>query len=105
MNFLTYQGAVKRFGYRIDLNDEHMKNISKEIKLDVVSMNTIANSPAAVVYKDEKFFFKERRHTVPNLLKLGFLCCRHNSVEDQELEMWHLLNPKLEATVTKAVIE
>ena len=82
VNFLTFQGAIKRFGYRIDLNDEHMKSISKEIKLDVHAMNTLPTSPSAVVYKDEQFYFKGRRHTVPNLLKLGFLCCRHNSVED-----------------------
>lgn len=53
VNFLTFQGAIKRFGYRTDLNDEHMKNISKEIRLDVVAMNSAANSPFAVVYKDE----------------------------------------------------
>ena len=34
VDFLTFQGAVKRFGYRIDLNAEHMKSISREIKLD-----------------------------------------------------------------------
>jgi hypothetical protein len=82
VNFLTFQGAIKRFGYRINLNDEHMKSISKEIKLNVYDMNTVPNSASAIVYKDEQFFFKERRHTVPALLKLGFLCCRHNSTED-----------------------
>ena len=105
VNFLTFQGAIKRFGYRIDLNDEHMKSISKEIKLDVVAMNEVANSPHAVVYKDEQFFFKGRKHTVSNLLRLGWLLCRHNSIEDQELEMWHLLNPKLEDTIPKAMVE
>ena len=82
-----------------------MISISKEIKLDVNAMNTVSNSPAAIVYKDEQFFFKGRRHTVPNLLRLGFICCRHNSVEDQELELWHLINPKLEDTVSKEVVE
>ena len=82
VDFLTFQGAVKRFGYRIDLNDEHMKSISREIKLNVDAMNTTPNSPFAVVYKDEQFFFKGRRHNVPSLLRLGFLCCRHHSLED-----------------------
>jgi hypothetical protein len=53
VNFLTFQGAIKRFGYRIDLNDEHMKSISKEIKLNVIEMNEVKNSPCAIVYKDE----------------------------------------------------
>lgn len=57
VNFLTFQGAIKRFGYRINLNDQHMLSISKEIKLDVNAMNTVSNSPAAIVYKDEQFFF------------------------------------------------
>jgi hypothetical protein len=40
VDFETFQGAIKRFGYRIDLNDEHMKSISREIKLNVEEMNS-----------------------------------------------------------------
>jgi hypothetical protein len=82
VNFLTFQGAIKRFGYRGDLNLEHMKSISREIKLNIESMQSISNSPAAVVYKDEAFFFQKNRHSISNMLKLGFLLCRHHSVED-----------------------
>jgi hypothetical protein len=82
-----------------------MKSISREIKLNVDAMNSTPNSAFAVVYKDEQFFFKGKRHNVPNLLKLGFICCRHHSLEDQELELWHLINPKLEETVPKAAVE
>jgi hypothetical protein len=77
VDFITFQGAVKRFGYRIDLNAEHMKSISREIRLNCQEMNESKNSPYAIVYKDEQFFFKEKRHNVPNLLKLGFLLCKH----------------------------
>lgn len=42
---------------------------------------------------------------MPNLLKLGFLCCYHNSVDEQALEMWHLINPKLEDSVPKERVE
>lgn len=101
VDFETFQGAVKRFGYRIDLNDEHIKSISREIKLNVAEMNEQKGSPYAVVYLDEAFFFKEKRHNVPNLLKLGFLICKHSSPDAQALEMWHLINPKLTDTVTK----
>ncbi len=59
-----------------------MKSISREIKLNVDAMNNIGNSPYAIVYKDEDFFFLNKRHNVPNLLKLGFLCCKHHSVEE-----------------------
>lgn len=57
VEYTTYLGAIKRFGYRIDLNDEHMKTISREIKLNIEEMNTLKNSPSWIVYKDEKFFF------------------------------------------------
>ena len=96
---------MKRFGYKNDLNDEHLKSIAREIRVNVQEMNDMKNSPFAIVYKDEQFFFKEKRHNVTNLLRLGFLCCRHNSAEDQELEMWHLINPRLEETVSKRYIE
>lgn len=82
VEFITFQGAVKRFGYRIDLNDEHIKSIAKEIRLNIYEMNDVKTSPASIVYKDESFFFKEKRHNVPNLLRLGFLLCHHHSKED-----------------------
>lgn len=105
VEYLTFQGAIKRFGYRINLNDEHIKSISKEIKLDVYQMNDVKNSAFHIVYKDSNKFFVQSRHTVNNLLKLGFLLCKHNSVEDQEKELWHLINPQLQKSVTKAVVQ
>ena len=59
-----------------------MKSISKEIRLNVDDMNNVKHSPFAIVYKDEQFFFVEKRHNVNNLLKLGFLMCKHQSMED-----------------------
>ena len=82
VSFPVFQGAIKRFGYRIDLNDAHMQSISKEIKLNIQEMNDVKNSAYAIVYKDEKFFFKDKRHNVPNLIKLGFLCCKHATEGD-----------------------
>ena len=105
VSFPVFQGAIKRFGYSIDLNDAHMTSISKEIKLDVKEMNTDNNSAYAIVYKDEAFFFKQKRHTVSALVKLGFLCCKHTIEENQETDLWHLINPKLEDFVTRDAVE
>jgi hypothetical protein len=58
-----------------------MKSISKEIYLDWNEMNDTPTSAYSLVYKDENFFYKEKRHSVPSLLRLGFLCCRHASEE------------------------
>ena len=44
VDYETFQGAIKRFGYRIDLNDEHMKSIAREIKLSISEMNENKNS-------------------------------------------------------------
>jgi hypothetical protein len=101
VEYSTFLGAVKRFGYRIDLNDEHIKSISREIKLNVEEMNSLKTSPFCIVYKDPQFFFKNSRHSVPNLLRLGFLLCSHPSEVNQELDAWHLINPTLQETVSK----
>lgn len=50
-------------------------------------------------------FFKEKRHDVHALLRLGFLLCQHYSIDSQGLELWHLLNPKLEDKVSKSKVE
>ena len=83
VEFDAYQGAVKRFGYKIDLNDEHMRKIAPEIRLNFQEMQTVPASVHAVVYKDEKMFFDSKRHNVPKLVRLGFLLCRHYTAETQ----------------------
>lgn len=55
-----------------------MKSISREIKLSIPEMSE-KNTPYHLIYKDEEFFFVEKRHNVPRLLRLGFLCCKHYS--------------------------
>lgn len=105
VDFEIFQGSVKRFGYKIDLNDEHMKKISPDIKLSFEEMQANPNSVYAQVYKDEVMFFKDKRHNVPKLLRLGFLLCRHYSPESQSLELWHMVNPKLEETISKNIVE
>jgi len=90
VDYETFQGAIKRFGYKIDLNDEHMKSISKEIKLNFEEMQRDRSSPFAVVYKDSKKFFKDSRHNVPQLQRLGFLLCKHISPDYQ---VWSSLTP------------
>lgn len=52
VDFETFQGAIKRFGYRTNLNDEHMKSISREIRLNPTEMNETKSSPYCLVYKD-----------------------------------------------------
>ena len=81
VEFLAFQGAIKRFGYREDLNDDHMNAIKRLIKLNFIEMQEQPNSAFALVYKDESFFFLHKRHTVKNLLKLGFLLCSFQSHE------------------------
>ena len=38
VEFRTFQAAVKRFGYRMDLNDEHLRAIAPEINMDYEKM-------------------------------------------------------------------
>lgn len=57
-----------------------MKSISREINLNIDELGK-KNSPYYIVYKDENFFFKGKRHNVPKLLRLGFLCTKHYSFE------------------------
>ena len=38
VDFTTFQTAIKRFGYRVDLNDEHLKSIAPEIRLNIERM-------------------------------------------------------------------
>lgn len=60
-----------------------MKKIAPEIRLNHQDMITNSASVHAVVYKDEQMFFKESRHNVPKMVRLGFALCRHHTPETQ----------------------
>ena len=53
VEFRDFQSAIKRYGYRSDLNDEHMKSIAPEIHLNFNNMKTIPDSAQAICYLDE----------------------------------------------------
>jgi len=82
VDFITYQAAVKRFGYRVNMNKEHMRAISKEINLDFERMYEYANSPYAIAYLDQEFTFKGDVFHVDRLVILGWILCRHWSQEE-----------------------
>lgn len=77
--YRDFQFAIKKYGYRIDLNKEHMREIAEEIKLNFDELLD-RESAQGIVYRDEKAFYKDGRYNVQNLLKLGWLHCKHISV-------------------------
>ena len=103
INFKDYQFAIKKFGYRIDLNREHMRAIAAEIKLNYDEL-TDRESAQGAVYRDEKAFYREGRYNVQNMLKLGFLLCKHDSPAQQESDLWMLVNPDLNRAVERQVL-
>ena len=106
VEFRSFQAAIKRFGYRMDLNEEHMKSIAPEINLDYEKMQSNRKAGQALLYLDEKFAFLGGKHHVENLILAGWLLTKHWSDETQTTELWHILNPFLTDTVPqKQVID
>ena len=73
---------MKRFGYKSDLNELHMRVISKELKLDINEMYHNQESIFKIFYLDE--FTKSiqtNRYKVKSLMKIGFLLCNHESLD------------------------
>ena len=95
MEFRSYQAAIKRFGYRMDLNEEHMKSIANEIHLNYEQMEADRSKGQSIAYLDQKFAFLNGKHNVENLIVMGWLLCKHWSDETQTTELWHICNPTL----------
>jgi len=101
VEFRTFQSAIKRFGYRMDLNDEHMKAIAPEINMNYDKMCSERTKGQAIAYFDERFAYKNGKHDVENLMLLGWLLCKHWDDTTQGRELWHIINPTLAETVPK----
>ena len=104
VEFRTFQAAIKRFGYRMDLNAEHFKAIAPEINLDYKRMQADRKKGQALCYLDTKLCYLNNQHNVENMIIVGWLLCKHWSDETQATELWHIINPTLAETVSKAVV-
>lgn len=78
-----------------------MRNIAPEINLDYDKMAADSYSNYALCYLDPNFAYKNLKHQVDNLVIIGWLLSKHWSDETQGVELWHMLNPKLDDVVTK----
>ena len=77
VEFRTFQSAIKRFGYRMDLNDEHLKAIAPEINMNYEKMCAERTRGQALCYFDSKFAYVNGKHNVDNLILIGWLLCKH----------------------------
>jgi hypothetical protein len=80
-----------------------LRAISKEIRLDPAEMFNNESSIYHVYYNEKNFTYipETKRYHVNGLLKIGFLLCEHYSSDTQGVDLWHLINPKLEQTVPR----
>ena len=101
VEFRTFQSAIKRFGYRMDLNEEHLKAIAPEIHMDYEKMCAERTKGQAICYFDNQFAYLNGKHNVDNLMLIGWLLCKHWDDTTQGTELWHILNPTLAETVPK----
>ena len=62
VDFPTFQGAIKRFGYRIDLNEEHLKSIAPELRLDLEKMKKEAKGVQNIYYQDRELIYKDGKY-------------------------------------------
>ena len=85
----------------MDLNQEHLKSISSEIRLNYEKMESDRFQGQALCYLDTNFAYKDNKHNVENLILIGWLLCKHWDDETQTIELWHIINPELLPTVTK----
>jgi len=77
VEFRSFQAAIKRFGYKIDMNEAHLRSISAEINLDVDKMQGDLKSGYAIYYKDPEYSFTDNRFNIENIILIGWLLNRH----------------------------
>ena len=83
------------------MTEQHVRVIAPQINLDYDKMKNDPKSAYAMAYLDKDFAFAEGQHNVENIILLGWLLCKHWDDETQTTELWHIVNPELNPSVTK----
>ena len=60
INYENFQGAIKRFGYIGDLNVDQMKQISKQINLEINEVINNEDSVFKIYYGCHDFTYDEK---------------------------------------------
>ena len=63
INYEQFHSAIKRFGYKDNLTEDHMKIISKQINLDYPEFSCNPNSIYHVFYRDQQLMMKEKEYS------------------------------------------
>ena len=101
IEYRDFQAAIKRFGYRINMTESHLRAIAPELHIDVDHLHHNSHGAQATAYFDSDFAYQGGHHNVENLQLMGWLLCKHWNDDTQTRELWHLINPKLTKSVTK----
>mmetsp|Transcript_7259 Transcript_7259/g.10195 ORF Transcript_7259/g.10195 Transcript_7259/m.10195 type:complete len:122 (-) Transcript_7259:469-834(-) len=81
-----------------------MRHIAGAIMLDCDEMYNNPKSDFAIVYLDPNFRSQDQRHNVRKLLRLGWLTCLFRSEQEQQNELWNVINPEMAESITKATV-
>ena len=100
---------MKKFGYKnAPFDDQIFKEVCKDIGLDHTKFDNEkkedANKYACKVFKN-RYLFDKGTYDIKKLIVLGFLYCKHTSLEDKLDEFWALVNPEVAYSVTREQVK
>ena len=124
--FILYEASMKRYGYLGYLNDNTLNEVAAGINTSVGEISGEEGSLGIGVSSSQlqgltglgdvenvkgKYYrhpkiFDQGNYDLSYMLALGFVMCVHNKKEEKALDMfWALVNPKIDDSVSKEVIE
>ncbi len=104
VSFRDYYSAVKRYGYHSNrVNKEGFTEIKPILNIDELLYEN-KNSIPYMVYNDGAVY-SNGFYDVTKLLAIGFIVCRHPSESRATEQLWTIINPELDDTVSKQKVE
>ena len=104
VEYQQYSAAIKKYGHQSELNERHIREVARTIKIDPTPILENPKSEENQILSDPNFSLNanDKSYDVKRMLLVGFLYCSFNSVEEQQRELWLLVNPRLFDVVKKA---
>jgi hypothetical protein len=99
VKYEDFERCIKRFGWTGDLEDPMFEEVSDEIRIKVEDLED--KRSITHFFLQNKSILNKGKYNTLKVLMVGFLFTKHANKQKAGDDLWTILNPEIEETVSR----